>query len=189
MNNFFALHEIQRKKQLCNNHSCVFLTDLNLFFEHITKSAAVLIFEKEIKVSIALINLEQLDCITTVPECTLNMNFIHKLQLLSDVPLVNFVPHDDLDGIYFLGIIFTRFRDGSLRDLRGRLPLYCGYVMVLLLYLVDLGLCTCTDLLMNYVFFEVFLSDDLLVQRRHPLLKDLGYFVIESYWIISHLEC
>jgi len=100
------------------------------------------------------------------------MYFIHQLQLLCDVPLVEFVPHDDLDSIYFLGIISaTTFRVGSLRDLAGGFPLNCGCMMILLLYLVDFGLCTGTDLLMYYVFFEVFFADDLLVQRSHPLLK------------------
>jgi len=46
--------------------------------------------------------------------------------------------------------------------------------MILLLYLVDFGLGTGTDLLMYNVFFEVFFSDDLLVQRSHPLLKGLA---------------
>ena len=117
------------------------------------------------------------------------MYFIHQLQLLCDVPLVEFVPHDDLYGIYFLGIIFaTTFRYGSLRDLAGRPPLDCGCMMILLLYLVYLGLCTGTDLLMYYVFFEVFLADDLLVQRCHPLLEDLGDFTLQQcicdnwYW-------
>ena len=58
MDNFLALHEIQSKKQLCNNHPCVFLTDLNLFFEHITKCPTLLIFEKKIKVSVTFVNLE-----------------------------------------------------------------------------------------------------------------------------------
>ena len=92
------------------------------------------------------------------------MYFIHQLQLLCDVPLVEFVPHDYLDGIYFIGIIFaTTFRNGSLRDLAGRPPLDGSCMMILLLYLVDLGLCTGTDLLMYHVFFEVFFADDLLV--------------------------
>jgi hypothetical protein len=99
------------------------------------------------------------------------MYFIHQLQLLCDVSLVEFVPNDDLYGKYFLGIIFAAtFRDASLRDLAGGPPLDCGCMMILFLYLVDFGLCTGTDLLMYYVFFEVFFSDNLLIQRSHPLL-------------------
>jgi len=47
-------------------------------------------------------------------------------------------------------------------------------MMVLFLYLVHFGLGTGTDLLMYNIFFEVFFADDLLVQRSHPLLKDLA---------------
>jgi hypothetical protein len=115
------------------------------------------------------------------------MYFIHQLQLLCDVPLVEFVPHDDLDGIYFLGIIFTTtLRDASLRDLGGSPPLNCGCMMILFLYLVDLCLSTGTDLLMYYVFFEVFFSDDLLVQRCHPLLEDLGDFTLQCSLDLGH---
>lgn len=115
------------------------------------------------------------------------MYFIHQLQLLCDVPLVEFVPHDDLDSIYFLGIISaTTFRVGFLRNLGGGPPLNCGCMMVLLLYLVDFGLCTGTDLLMYHVFFEVFFADDLLVQRSHPLLKDLGDFTLQCSWDLGY---
>lgn len=109
------------------------------------------------------------------------MYFIHQLHLLCYVPLVEFVPHDDLDGIYFLGIILaTTFRYGSLRDLAGCPPLDCGCMMILLLYLVDLCLGTGTDLLVYHVFFEVFLADDLLVQRSHPLLENLGDLILKQ---------
>lgn len=117
------------------------------------------------------------------------MYLIHQLQLFCDVPLVEFVPHDDLDGIYFLGIIFaTTFRNGSLRDLAGGPPLDGSCMMILLLYLVDLGLGTGTNLLVYYVFFEVFFADYLLVQRSHPLLEDLGDLTLQHFicWDLSH---
>lgn len=60
--------------------------------------------------------------------------------------------------------------------------------MVFLLYFVDFGLRTGTDLLMYYVFFEVLLADDLLVQRSHPLLKDLGDLTLQGRWGFADLR-